>query len=63
VKEFFAFLPNCVSDDCVQVCKKSSPVITPTEEPVTLGAEPRSAPVMALPLSGNVRVIICLLFC
>jgi hypothetical protein len=27
VKDFFAFLPNCVSDDCDQVCKKSSYVL------------------------------------
>jgi hypothetical protein len=57
------FFPTCISDDCDHVRKKSSPVIMPAAEPVTLGAEPRSAPVMAPPLSGNVCVIICLTFC
>ena len=40
---YMVFYPYSVSDDCDHDYKKSSPIMTPAAEPVTLGAEPMTA--------------------
>jgi len=60
---YLVFYPNSVSDDCDHDYKKSSPIMTPTAEPVTVGAEPITAAAMAPTLTGNVPLIICLMLC
>ncbi len=60
---YLVFYPNSVSDDCDHDYKKSSPIMTPTAEPVTLGAEPMTAAATAPTLTGNVPLIICLTLC
>jgi len=52
-----------VSDDCDHDYKKSSPIMMPAAELVTLGAEPTTAAATAPTITGNVPLIICLTIC
>jgi hypothetical protein len=57
------FYPYSVSDDCDHDYKKSSPIMMPAAELVTLGAEPTTAAATAPTITGNVPLIICLTIC
>jgi hypothetical protein len=57
---YLVIYPYSISVDCDQDYRKSSPIMTPAAETVTLGAEPSTAAAAAPIIAGNVPIIICL---
>ena len=52
---YLVFYPYSVSDDCDHDYKKSSPIMMPAAELVTLGAEPTTAAATAPTITGEWR--------